>query len=226
MNILALSGWGQAHDALSSIVPQAVHFDYSVYDNVEQVMEEIVIIGREYDAVIGWSLGGQILVRALANGVIKTDKMVLIATPFSFVSNDNVGMPADQFVKFRENYSRNSPRTLTKAWGLISLDDEREVEVKEWLNIYDKSLILKKNWLYWLDELERFNCDSLDFDKLPASLIIHGVNDKVVDFAQSDEFVKRMGETKHIVMNGAGHAPHWHDSEFVKKQVEKYITEK
>lgn len=226
MKILALSGWGQPHDALADIVPDATHFDYADYKSIDDALAGIAQEAEKHDAVIGWSLGGQLAVRAIAGGLMNPKKLVLIGVPFQFVRTADVkiGMPRDQFDKFRYNYDKNAEKTLKKAWELIVLGDKDQEYIKNRLEKYDKATVMEKNWLHWLNMLDGFSCNGLDFSNFPPSLLLHGMQDAVVNHSQSLEFSKIIPQTKFISFPDAGHAPHWHDTESVKLHIKEYLN--
>lgn len=213
MRILAISGWGQPHDALSSIAPDATHVDYAQLSNAEAALAAIAKAAAGHDLVVGWSLGGQLAVRAIAAGMITPKKLVLIATSFRFVKKKNgIGMPRDTFQMFRDNYAANPERTLKKAWELIAYNDTREQEVKRHLARQDMKKALAGNWLAWLDDLEHFSCEGLVFKDFPSTLLIHGDCDAVVRHEQSQRFMEALPEARLVTIPGCGHAPHWHDA--------------
>ena len=218
--ILTLSGWGQPHDALSHLAPTARHIDYARHQSVSAALLDIAHEPQP-DLVIGWSLGGQLAVRAIAAGMLKPRKLVLIAAPFQFVKTPQrpIGMPRDAFDTFRDNYRRNPQRTLAKAWELIAKDDTNADEVRTHLGKHEKHIVLEKDWLHWLDLLESFSCDGLHLAEFPPTTIIHGDRDLVVYPEQSLEFSKSIPHAKLISLSGCGHAPHWHDFERIKKAI-------
>jgi len=225
MKILTLSGWGQPHDALAAIAPDATHFDYSHFANVDEALAAISEAAKNHEAIIGWSLGGQLAVRAVANGLIFPKKLVLIGVPFQFVRNENLslGMPQDQFQKFRDNYEKNPARTLAKAWDLVAIADANEDAVKAKLQQFDRAKMLEKNWLGWLDMLNDFSCETLDFSHFPHTLLLHGMQDAVVAYNQSKQFAKLVPQAKHISLPDAGHAPHLHDLELVQSHIKEHL---
>src|SRR5256885_1590443 len=104
--ILTLSGWGQAHDALSVLAPQATSVDYARHASVEEALAAIAAQAEGCDLAIGWSLGGQLLMRAMAMGMVHPQHVVLIAVPYQFVATPEwpLGMGRDTYKKFRDNY--------------------------------------------------------------------------------------------------------------------------
>lgn len=220
--ILTLSGWGQPHDALKSIAPGATHIDYAGYGSVEAALAAIADAGRGHDTVIGWSLGGQLAARAIAAGSLKPKRLVLIAAPFRFVGGE-IGMGPDTYKKFCDNYARNPARTLTKAWALIHQGDTHAGYVEKQLEAQDKNAVLQQDWLRWLDEMDGFSFSAIPLTGMPETLLIHGEKDVVVTPGQSRHFAKLLPQAKLITLAGAGHAPHWHDTQAVAAAIKEFM---
>ena len=148
----------------------------------------------------------------------------LIGVPFQFVRNENLllGMPQDKFQKFRDNYEKNPARTLAKASELVAMGDEKSDQIRDYLQKYNQTQMPSKNWLHWLDMLNDFSCNSLDFNNFPPTLLLHGEQDAVVAHNQVAEFEKHIPNAKNISFVGAGHAPHWHDLEIVKHHIREF----
>lgn len=223
--ILTLAGWGQPHDALSVIAPDATHLDYANFANVEEVMQAIAHTGQGYDAAIGWSLGGKLLTHAIAKGFFKPKKLVLIAAPFQFVGDEHApsGMKKEMYRKFTENYARDPVRTLHKGWELVAKGDANEDTIREYLSAFDPHTVLAKNWLHWMQRLDGFSSKNLLFEHFPPTLILHGKNDVVVRHEQSEELVKRLPNATLVTFDEAGHAPHWHDVAKVRALIAEHL---
>lgn len=217
MKTATLSGWGQPHDALAVIAPEATHIDYAHHKSVPDALAYISAQAKDSDMVIGWSLGGQLAARAIAAGMFKPKKLVLIATPYQFVTTQkkSLGMKRDLYDKFRNNVARHPERALHKAWQLIASGDSRANQVRAHLDKQDKRKILEKNWLHWLDMLDGFSFDGINLADFPPTLLIHGDKDAVVSPEQSRRFSAAIPYAKLMIINDAGHAPHWHDGEMV-----------
>jgi len=224
MRVVTLSGWGQPHDALAAIAPEAYHIDYAKHDNVQNALAEIA--EHKSDIVIGWSLGGQLAVRAMAARAFTPSKLVLIATPFQFVTMPDkpLGMGRDTYRKFRNNYAKTPERTLNKAWELIYHGDKNADRVRAHLEKNDKKLALEKNWLFWLDALDGYSLHGEDLNYLPPTLLLHGDKDAVVAMEQSDLFARAIPQAKTVIFAGAGHAPHWHDTELVRRHIRDFAN--
>ncbi len=222
MRTLALSGWGQPHDALAIVAPDADHKDYAHASTVNAALETISY--TSYGYAIGWSLGGQLLVRAIASGKLKPKRLVLIGTPFQFVETSTLklGMKRDAFEKFRENYRRNPARTMDKAHALVHNGDSRMLAVKAHMDAQDKEAVLAYDWGNWLHLLDGFSCESLDFSGFPPTLLIYGETDAVVSHSQAQYFLRAIPQSSLLSFPGCGHAPHWHDSEAVRKAIREH----
>ncbi len=210
MRTVTLSGWGQPHDALKEAAEGATHLDYAHAANVDEVFR--MLAAQEPERVIGWSLGGQLAVRAIAAGAIAPKELVLIATPFQFKGS----------AEFEQNFAKNPARTLLKAWSLIHYEDTRSVYIADTLRAFDKDAVLKKDWLRWLRILMDFSCEGLDFSRFPKTILLHGDKDKVVDVAQSGLFLKQILHAKRMIWEGCGHAPHFHDATKLRTQIAEF----
>jgi pimeloyl-[acyl-carrier protein] methyl ester esterase len=226
MRSVTLTGWGQPHDALSVIAPGATHIDYTRHDTVEAALEAIADQGKHAELVIGWSLGGQLAVRAIAAGMLMPRKLVLIGAPFQFVKSPQLalGMPRDAYEKFCENYAKNPERTLDKAWELVVKDDRREAQIRLHLEAHDKSQMLASDWLKWLTLLDGFSCEHLPFAHFPPTLLVHGEKDVVVDAKQAEFFAKAIRASRIDLWADCGHAPHWHDSDRLRQLIGVHVN--
>jgi pimeloyl-[acyl-carrier protein] methyl ester esterase len=219
MRTIAVSGWGQPHDALAAIAPQATHARYAHHNTMEETLAAIAQAGADAELAVGWSLGGQLLTRAAAKKMLRPKKIVLIATPFQFTAGGDfpLGMGPDTYAKFRANYGRNPARTLDKAWELIAKNDARADAVRAQLQRFDKAAVLAENWLSWLHALDGFSAQDLPLADFPPTVLVHGKNDVVVDFRQSEYLAQRLPQAKVILWDDCGHAPHWHDPQALKE---------
>jgi pimeloyl-[acyl-carrier protein] methyl ester esterase len=224
MSVMTLSGWGQPHDSLASLAPEAMHVDYA-HHRLEDALAHIAQAGQSKRTIIGWSLGGQLAVRAIAAGLLRPQKLVLIAVPFQFVVSEEkkLGMKRDLYDKFRDNYARNPERTLSKAWELVLKDDARQAAMRERLARHDKASVLEKDWLYWLDALDGFSFDGLSFAHFPPTLIIHGKKDAVVEHEQHAHFAQRIPAARVVSLDECGHAPHWHAADALREEIDRHV---
>ena len=174
MRCLTLSGWGQAFDVLQGIWPEALAYDYASRSHAQDALEDIGRIGEAAELVVGWSLGGQLAVRAIAAGLMKPKALVLIATPFQFVAEPErtLGMPKDVFDSFRANYAADPQRTLGKAWSSIIRGDQHADAVRPHLEAQDRQSLAGKYWLEWLDHLQAFSCADLHLED--ERVCLHG----------------------------------------------------
>lgn len=221
MKILALSGWGQPHDALSHAFPSATHVDYARADGFESALK-LLEPYQDYDVVVGWSMGGQLAVRAVAENVLSPRMVMLLATPYQFVktAKNPIGMRADTAALFRENFLRDAPRTLKKSYALISHEDSREEHIKPYLADAMRRLP-GYDWLHWYDELTTHTPGGYIQKTFPRTLIVHGARDVVVPSGHSDEWKKHIPHAHVHVWDSCSHAPHWHDGPRLRTVLEQ-----
>src|SRR5262249_1438587 len=137
--------------------------------------------------VVGWSLGGQLALRAIAAGVLKPRHLTLIATPWQFIGKD--GMGEETFGLFRASYRSAPEPTMDRFAGLIAQGD---AEARNILRQFRHHLDAgdPARWLPWLDTLALNPLHDLAFDTLPPTLLIHGEGDAIVPVAQAS-FLKQ-----------------------------------
>lgn len=218
MRILALSGWGQPHDVLKDVVPEATHLDYA-HHTLPQALEHIAQAAKNHDAVIGWSLGGQLAVRAIASGMMRPKRLVLLGVPFTFDKEQKL-----TYETFRANYEKNPARTLHKGWELIAYGDTRADTVREHMARHDKQKMLNKNWLAWLDRLMHFDAGTFSLKDFPPTLLVHGDVDAVIHVAHAQRFTEALPQSRLAIWPGCGHAPHWHNPEGLKKLIGEHLV--
>ncbi len=225
MRTVSLSGWGQPADTLHEISP-GTGLDYASSPNAYTALKQLKIQADEAECIIGWSLGGQLAVRAVAAGMLKPKALILIATPFQFVATPErkLGMPPDLFQTFRNNYSSDAVRTLGKAWASILKGDSRASAIRPKLEKQDRETLAQKPWLHWLDELNAFTCDSLHLADFPPTLLIHGNRDAVVYHEQSIAFQEAIPQAQLFTIEGCGHAPHWHNRALIIKTIRDFTA--
>lgn len=217
MSMLTLSGWGQPPDALAPVCPAGTQFfNYAAYPSVDACMAEL---GKhQCDTVIGWSLGGQIAVRAVAAGILRPKRLVLIAAPFqccadAFFEN---ATPAAMLAASRAALVANADAMMQQFIAFLAMGDSNPQNIIHHL-MRHRATIKKQNWLFWFDELVRFSCRSLDFHHFPPTDIIHGDHDAVIRFPQALAFENAIPNATLHKFSGCGHVPHWHDPERVRQ---------
>lgn len=217
-NIITFSGWGQDYDALENIAPGANHINYSEFDNIESLFA--ALRDTPCDMLIGWSLGGQLALRAIDADILKPKRLVLISTPFQFISGHGLycGINMDSFIEFENDFTHDPVKTLKQFATLIAKGDKDAKNIARILRNTDNEDAAK--WLYWLDQLRSFSCKRMNYDKVPPTLAIIGSNDRIIQSSQIDLFrpLIRSGY-KAAILEKCGHAPHLHDEDKVRELI-------
>ena len=222
-NIMTFSGWGMAHDALANVTPEGSHHvDYSNFTSAQELFKSLK--GQSPDVLVGWSLGGQLALRAISDGILAPKKLILLATPYQFVANKEVkcAMDKDTFSIFVRDLGRAPEMTLKRFITLISLNDANAYDIITKLK-QTTSMENSKKWFYWLEELENFSCNSIDFSIIPTTYAIHGRDDTIVDSTQTGLFKSLIADLHLEIFDHCGHAPHLHDEARVKAIIQSAL---
>lgn len=198
MQNLFLTGFGQSDKQFldlfdSKFTGDNISMEYHKYKNYDDLSK--TVIKKHYKGIVGWSLGGQIACRLLADKLITANHLLLISAPFKFVGKYGLSDLVFNSFKLKLMQDHN--------FALESLAKKINSSVKLETN-EDKS-----NLLSWLDELENFDCSSLDFTNFPTTIYLAGENDNIVSPKQIDLFRNKIKEFFDIIIKNCGHAPHY-----------------
>jgi pimeloyl-ACP methyl ester carboxylesterase len=231
LSILSLAGWAQKPNSLEPLFSnfssphKIINFDYIQFSNVKNCFNAVKNLSDNPDIIIGWSLGGQIAARLIADKILTPKLLILIATPFQFVKSEQIAaaMPKNSFELFRANFIKNSAQTLEKFSLLMMLNNAaRARELAKNLYINDKNY---DNLLFWLDELGIFSCYDLNFANFPRTLIFHGQGDLVVHQLQSKIFASKIANSRLEMLSDCGHCPHISNQEQLQKIINEEIDQ-
>lgn len=217
MSTLLLSGWSQPVDALAHLADDPILFDYSDYPNADAAIEALKKM--PHTQCVGWSMGGQLLLRAMAAGAIAPKHVTLIAAPMQFVSDAAVkGMDPLTYQLFRDGYAKDPARTKTRFHGLVAKGDRDMRRVMEMLG-HHPEVENTARWLPWLEDLAAHRLDVAALASAPPTLIIHGMNDQIVPHAQSEMLMRYLPNAQLNSWAEVGHAPHVHDAPRMMREI-------
>lgn len=224
-SIVTLSGWGQKFNSLEVIFntpsfkdSKITSLDYSSFNNVETFFSSIKISDQTPDILIGWSLGGQLAIRLIAQKIITPKVLVLIAPPFQMIKDARIqaGMSKTTFDEFYTNFAKAPNKTLKQFSILTAMNDKNASEIAKTLDISDKNT---DNFKFWLEELARFSFFDSNLDNMPQTLFLQGAGDMIVHVSQADYFQQRIKNFKLELFKNCGHAPHLNDVDRVRKAI-------
>ncbi len=219
MSTLILTGWTQPVDALAHVVKDPILFDYSEYENAAAAIEALKRM--PHTQCVGWSMGGQLALRAIAAGALKLQHLTLIAAPYQFVSDDTSlrGMDSRTFALFRASYESDAARTAQRFHGLLAKGDR---EMKRLLSQFTSHPEVHNTarFLPWLDDLAAYSLADENLASAPPTLIIHGMNDAIVPHAQGKKLQQILPHAQLSSWAEVGHAPHVHDAARLRAEIE------
>jgi pimeloyl-ACP methyl ester carboxylesterase len=219
-NILTIAGWAQPADALSALFPfDCTDFDYSDYLPDDSVFTALQAY-QHMAHIIAWSQGGQLAVRAIARGVLRPQKLTLLAAPVCFVRRDNAAikpavfdaMEPALYQQFYDNYVADPARTKRRFAQLIAKGDSRQQAVMDALRDHESTEETMR-WQPWLADLKMQDLRNLSqIDDEVHVQIIHGEADAIVPISQSEMMLQRFTRARLHRWENCAHAPHLHNS--------------
>lgn len=214
---LTLSGWVQPADAIAKQLPNgAFTFDYSDYPSPEASFEGLKQFAN-VPYIIGWSMGGQLAMRAILAGVLKPKHLTLIGTPHKFVSH--YGMDSFTFDNFRGNYVADPVRSKQKFLRLIAKGDKDAERVMNALT-YHPDIENTARWVPWLDALAAYTLGDATFNV--PTLIIQGEHDAIVPHGQGLKLLETLPNAEFSEWRGVSHAPHVHDANRLWREITEH----
>ena len=212
MQTLTLSGWTQPVDALFDVVPHAISFDYSDYPDADAAIEGLSVF-KDMKGIVAWSMGANLLLRAISANALAPEHVLLIAPPYQFVNRDGFvdGMDTVTFSQFRNNYAHDTQRTVDRFHALIAKGDSKGKEVMKQLH-HHPAVTDTGRWLPWLDALGIETLKNLTLPAIPRVKLLHGENDHITPVAQSCYIQALIANIKVERWQDVGHAPHLHDA--------------
>jgi pimeloyl-[acyl-carrier protein] methyl ester esterase len=221
VNALTLSGWSQPHDALHNLAQSAVHVDYHAAKSRDDALRLLAPYAN-VPLVIGWSLGGVLLMHACALGIIRPHRLVLLSSPLQFVADVTFpyGMGQETFALFQENFRTNPKKSARNFTHLIADGDTHYQRITAELT--RAATVDYDAWIPWLNMLETMRHDDIALHQLPPTLLIYGEQDKIVSLAQGHLLHERIPSSTLLTLPQCAHAPHLHDAHLVQSMISQH----
>lgn len=215
MRSITFGGWGCSPKCLKGLIVNSENIDYLAMGSMLELEKSLQ--SKQYDIVVGWSLGGQIALRLLSDNIIRAKKLILISTPFKFISQDDykIGINKAVFANFKASLRLDFDRTVRMFYKLNAKNDIYYDRIITHLN--QTTLQKNHNLEYWLDQLGHFSCENINWKNIPTTKLIYGNKDSLVNAQQSDLFEQKLPNAQKFILNNCAHTPHLHDLEHVKK---------
>ncbi len=202
--IFCLSGFMVKPELIQKHLKQKI--DYIDYLNLSEnnFKQELLSQKKKYELAIGFSLGACLTLKY--HNLIKAKKILLVAPPLSFISNQNnpFGKTKDDISSFISTLKEDF-KVLNQKFNFNTSFPKRQIF--RYLcdnNIYQDD-INKKSLLDWLYFLELFDASSYDLANKEIH-ILHGMSDNVVSYQQTSIFKKNFKNLTVKLIEGAPHA--------------------
>ena len=231
--ILCFSGWGQKFDSLEVVFKDdrfsnfdVESFDYSKFFGYDEFLRNFKVQNLTHkfnpDILVGWSLGGQICLKLIANGLLRPKTLVLIAPPFQMVKDERIkaAMGQDVFKEFYENFANSPDATLKKFSILAAMNDKNASQIAKTLDINDEN---HKQLISWLNDLKNTSFFDFDFGKIPQTLFFQGKGDMIVHASQMLHFQEKIKDFTAFQYENCGHAAHLSDLERIRGDLLRFL---
>jgi pimeloyl-ACP methyl ester carboxylesterase len=208
MKTICFTGWQQPHDGLKSIAPDALHFNYTNCRSLAEIIDKFANIDTEYDRIVTWSLGSQIALKLLDDGVLKAKELVMLAPPWQIIQSPEVldATPPHVLDETISRYKKDPEAVIEHFQSLVFLGAINQKEVlREALG--DLPAIWPEG-MAWLKFLKSFSCRKLHFNDMPKRIrIFHGDADVIVPVTQVEYFREKLPQAEIFILEGCSHAP-------------------
>lgn len=175
--------------------------------------------------VVGWSLGGMLLLEALSEEPLEPAGLVLVATPASFCRGPD--------------YASGQPRAVVRAMRRALLEDARRVLAEFAVQCLAPGEKLFRGGILGAFLFRGDGADlgaGLDYllntdlrprlSRVPAgALILQGDEDAVVPPAQAEVLRQHLREARVVKFPGAGHAPFLTQAAAFNEVLRKFVGE-
>lgn len=222
-SVLCLGGWGTHPELMREVCDCSKIIDYRSIPSLSDLYHKLQT--HNPDSVIGWSLGGQLALRAVAEGKVSPSKLVLIATPYQFVASKDFpsGMAPKLFCSFSRDFERSPVKTLNRFYALCAQTGTGT----------DKNVIKTlcghpapvEGWEYWLQQLGEYVPAWENRTDWPETLLIHGSDDAVVLPEQGGYLVKKIPNARLVTIENGCHAVHLQYAQKVSELITGFLTE-
>ena len=162
--------------------------------------------GLRIKTAIGWSLGGQVLARAIADGVIRPHTAILTGAPFAFIDEKSDFANADSCAAFVASFAKRPAATRRRFIASVAQGcPDADAVAKEL-----RPLPSKRYLSAWLrNALLPFDGATLripQYYKPKRVIILHGREDAVVRWPQAQEWLRVFPRATLHIVEKQGHA--------------------
>ena len=197
-------------------------------DALTKIVEDFVAKLDKPVSLIGWSLGGLIVLNILNRKNIDVDKVVLVATTPSFTKKPGWLCAIDQSIfdgfskELQNDYKKTLKRFLSLQTRGSDLARENLRELNENLNSRGEPNI--KALTGGLEILSNTDLRNDNKNTTPTMIVL-GEKDTLVPVEVKDEFEKNFPNLEKLILEKTGHAPFISNPELCAERIKNFINE-
>jgi pimeloyl-[acyl-carrier protein] methyl ester esterase len=239
--VLALvHGWGmnaRVFDPLAALL--AADFDVRAlnlpghggrallsYNNLQSWADDLADALPDNTTLLGWSLGGQVAMRAALDHPHKISRLILLAATPRFVAGDDWqhGIAANDLQEFGEARMADPQATLLR---FLSLQTRGMAGQKTMLQQLRQSFLAAPQaeaaaLSSGLDMLRDTDLRLALSQLTQPSLVIHGSHDTLTPATAGVWLARTLPHAQHIELTHAAHAPHLSHTEAVAAEIGRF----
>lgn len=198
-------------------------------DNLNALYAELEKILPEKSHLVGWSLGGMIATQLVNKFPQRFASLSTIACNAKFVESEEwqAACALEVYQKFSDGFGDDARATL-QGFSLLQGRGDRQRKLlkqhfsQQGVSVNESNKYAWEAALHWLNQID--NREVLKCIDIPH-FAIFGESDVLVPSALLEKFVVDKLCSQHLLVVGAGHAPHITQAELLAKELKKFITE-
>lgn len=175
--------------------------------------------------IVGWSLGGMLLLETLAKEHLKPAGLVLVATPASFCQSPGhpFGQPSSVVRALRRTIRLDSYQGLADFASRCLAEGETNFQEELWQNLRPRAngADLATGLDYLLNTDLRPQLSGVQ----TRTLIIQGDQDNIVTPAQTEFLRQHLQEVQVVRFPGAGHVPFLTQADEFNKVLKEFLRD-
>ena len=234
LKILLITGWGGGTKLLEPLKHSLESEDYNVeliniFNALDhQVLQEKVEWAKSFDAIIGWSLGGQLatlLVDEIAKQYAQHKVLITLGSNPCFVANDewSTAMQPSTFESFKASFNHDAISTLKKFGYMVcegtSTTKQDFIKLQSFIQPQNLETLLNG-----LNCLEKLNNVSILRKYEGYQLHVFSKQDYLVNYKVARNIQKIPAKFLNVELMGGSHGFPLFDFELVSGKISQYLN--
>ncbi len=194
--VLLITGWATPREIWSPVCSiLSDEFNIKIITAAEIIESERKIwdqFANERMIIVGWSMGGMLIIEALAEGILKSDGLLLISSCAKMESSN--GLLERSLKKMQKQFEVDSSRVISEFWTRSGIDT---------FHYFAESISTLSQGLEYLAETDL--TQALKILQVDTT-VMHGTADQIIPLELGEKLAEQLTSSKFVQINRAGHA--------------------